>query len=50
MGEQIYKLATEPWEFEAIYRLNYETFVHEIPQHSTCPDKETCLLGCPIYV
>lgn len=37
-GELIYKLATEPREFEAIYRLNYETFVHEIPQHSENPE------------
>lgn len=29
----IYKLASEPWEFEQIHRLNYETFVEEIPQH-----------------
>ncbi len=28
-----YKFATEPWEFEAIHRLNYKTFVEEIPQH-----------------
>jgi len=29
-----YKIATEPWEFEAIHRLNYNTFVNEIPQHA----------------
>lgn len=28
-----YKFATEAWEFEAIHRLNYKTFVEEIPQH-----------------
>ena len=28
-----FKIATEPWEFEAIHRLNYQTFVEEIPQH-----------------
>lgn len=28
-----YKRAEQPWEFEQIYRLNYETFVEEIPQH-----------------
>ncbi|MBE7538031.1 MAG: aminotransferase class V-fold PLP-dependent enzyme [Opitutaceae bacterium] len=28
------KLATEEWEFEAIHRLNYRTFVEEIPQHA----------------
>jgi aspartate aminotransferase-like enzyme len=27
------KIATEEWEFEAIHRLNYKTFVEEIPQH-----------------
>jgi len=35
MGEQAleFKIATEPWEFEEIHRLNYETFAEEIPQH-----------------
>ncbi|MBN2506448.1 MAG: aminotransferase class V-fold PLP-dependent enzyme [Verrucomicrobia bacterium] len=28
-----FKIATEGWEFEAIHRLNYKTFVEEIPQH-----------------
>jgi aspartate aminotransferase-like enzyme/GNAT superfamily N-acetyltransferase len=28
-----FKLANEPAEFEAIHRLNYRTFVEEIPQH-----------------
>jgi aspartate aminotransferase-like enzyme/GNAT superfamily N-acetyltransferase len=28
-----YKIATEPEEMEQIYKLNYETFVKEIPQH-----------------
>ena len=28
------KIATEEWEFEAIHRLNYKTFVEEIPQHA----------------
>ena len=27
------KIATEEWEFDAIHRLNYKTFVEEIPQH-----------------
>ncbi len=31
-GFQI-KVAEFDWEFEAIHRLNYETFVEEIPQH-----------------
>lgn len=29
----VYKLAALPSEFEAIHRLNYRTFVEEIPQH-----------------
>jgi N-acyl-L-homoserine lactone synthetase len=29
----IFKIATEPEEFEQIHRLNYRTFVEEIPQH-----------------
>lgn len=28
-----YKIASEPAELEQIYKLNYETFVEEIPQH-----------------
>jgi len=28
-----FKLAGEPWEFNLIHRLNYRTFVEEIPQH-----------------
>jgi len=28
-----FKIATEPREFEQIHRLNYRTFVEEIPQH-----------------
>ena len=28
-----FKIAAEPWEIEAIHRLNYKTFVEEIPQH-----------------
>lgn len=28
-----FRVAREEWEFEAIHRLNYETFVEEIPQH-----------------
>ncbi|MCX6955598.1 MAG: glycerol-3-phosphate acyltransferase [Verrucomicrobia bacterium] len=34
-----FKLATEPWEFEAIHRLNHRTFVEEIPQHAPRPDR-----------
>lgn len=33
-----FKLATEAWEFEAIHRLNYRTFVEEIPQHPPNPE------------
>jgi predicted acetyltransferase len=29
----VFKLADKDWEFEQIYRLNYDTFVEEIPQH-----------------
>jgi aspartate aminotransferase-like enzyme/GNAT superfamily N-acetyltransferase len=29
----LFKIASEAWEFEAIHRLNYRTFVEEIPQH-----------------
>lgn len=28
-----FKTATEPWEFEALERLNHDTFTAEIPQH-----------------
>src|SRR5262249_25645680 len=35
----IYKIATEPFEFELIHRLNYRTFVEEIPQHSANGEK-----------
>ena len=33
----IFKFATEDWEFEQIHRLNYKTFVEEIPQHQSSP-------------
>src|SRR5438067_5150556 len=33
----VFKTATEDWEFEAIHRLNYKTFVEEIPQHKASP-------------
>jgi len=33
-----FKLATEDWEFEQVHRLNYRTFVEEIPQHQRQPD------------
>ena len=34
----IFKIASEPEEFEKIFKLNYETFVEEIPQHLANPD------------
>ena len=33
----VFKTATEDWEFEGIHRLNYRTFVEEIPQHQASP-------------
>src|SRR5215475_11567321 len=33
----VFKTATEDWEFEEIHRLNYKTFVEEIPQHKSQP-------------
>jgi len=32
------KIASEEWEFEQIHRLNYRTFVEEIPQHAPNAD------------
>lgn len=40
--ELVFKVASEPWEFEQIHRLNYETFVEEIPQHG--PNGEGALV------
>jgi aspartate aminotransferase-like enzyme len=34
-----YKIADEQWEFEQIKRLNYETFVEEIPQHGQSDER-----------
>ena len=34
-----FKIATETHEFEAVHRLNYKTFVEEIPQHVRNPDE-----------
>jgi len=36
--ELIFKVATEDWELEQIHRLNYRTFVEEIPQHPPNPE------------
>jgi aspartate aminotransferase-like enzyme len=33
----VFKFASEDWEFEQIHRLNYKTFVEEIPQHKASP-------------
>jgi len=33
----VFKIAAEDWEFEQIHRLNYRTFVEEIPQHRATP-------------
>jgi aspartate aminotransferase-like enzyme len=33
VGALTFKIASEPAEFEQIHRLNYKTFVEEIPQH-----------------
>jgi aspartate aminotransferase-like enzyme len=35
----VFKTATEDWEFEGIHRLNYKTFVEEIPQHHASPEQ-----------
>jgi GNAT superfamily N-acetyltransferase len=29
----VFRIASEAWEFEQVHRLNYVTFVEEIPQH-----------------
>ena len=34
-----FRIATEAAEFEAIHRLNYKTFVEEIPQHERNPEQ-----------
>lgn len=34
-----FRIATDPDEFEQIHRLNYETFVEEIPQHPGNPGR-----------
>jgi aspartate aminotransferase-like enzyme len=35
----VFKSASEDWEFEQIHRLNYKTFVEEIPQHQRSPSQ-----------
>lgn len=39
MVSLVFKFATELWEFEQIHKLNYRTFVEEIPQHPPNPEK-----------
>lgn len=38
-GTRVFKIASEPWEHEAMRRLNYQTFAEEIPQHEPNPDR-----------
>ncbi|EJS67622.1 aminotransferase class V-fold PLP-dependent enzyme [Bacillus wiedmannii] len=35
----IYKVADQAWEFESIHKLNYKTFVEEIPQHEETQER-----------
>ena len=35
----VFKQATEPWEFDQIYGLNYASFVEEVPQHPANDDR-----------
>ena len=35
----VFKVASEDWEVEQIHRLNYRTFVEEIPQHPASPEQ-----------
>ena len=36
----VFKVANEDWEVEQIHRLNYRTFVEEIPQHHASPAQQ----------
>jgi N-acyl-L-homoserine lactone synthetase len=38
-GTLVYKIAETEAEFEQIHRLNYQTFVEEIPQHAPSPER-----------
>ncbi|MDD4872645.1 MAG: aminotransferase class V-fold PLP-dependent enzyme [Kiritimatiellae bacterium] len=40
MQSLVFRIASEQWEFEEIHKLNYETFVDEIPQHGRNPDRK----------
>ena len=35
----VFKPATEPWEFDEIFQLNYASFVEEVPQHPANDDQ-----------
>ncbi len=35
-----FKIADQDWELESIYKLNYQTFVNEIPQHKSNEDEK----------
>ena len=35
-----FRIASQDWEFEQIHRLNYQTFVEEIPQHQRNPGRK----------
>ena len=37
-GRYTFRVATDPDDFEQIYRLNHRTFAEEIPQHEPSPD------------
>ena len=37
--ELVFKRADQDWEFDEIYRLNYASFVEEVPQHPSNPDR-----------
>ena len=39
MDKIIFKIASELYEFEQIFRLNYKTFTEEIPQNEPNPEK-----------
>jgi hypothetical protein len=47
MASLTYKIAETENEFEQIFRLNYKTFVEEIPQHERNAEKR--LVGCWQY-
>lgn len=38
LPDLVFKVAAEDWEFEQVHRLNYRTFVEEIPQHAPNPE------------